>query len=115
MDQSLSRKEEALPNRTETVMEKSDPLSALDQSILKSEQVRKQKTKSVSLPQQKEKRMLTPDQIREKNIAWSLILGVILLLIGGLVFGTSNWSSMGNLFKVILVSMDRLSFLPLAL
>ena len=114
LDQSLSRKEEALPNRTETDMEKSDHLAAIDQSILKSEQVRKQKTKSVSVPQQKEKRMLTPDQIREKNIAWSLILGVILLLIGGLVFGTSNWSSMGNLFKVILVSMGSIVFFAIS-
>ena len=95
-------------------MEKSDPLAAIDQSILKSEQVRKQKTKSVSIPQQKEKRMLTPDQIRERNIAWSLILGVILLLIGGLVFGTSNWSSMGNLFKVILVSMGSIVFFAIS-
>ena len=95
-------------------MEKSDHLAAIDQSILKSEQVRKQKTKSVSVPQQKEKRMLTPDQIRERNIAWSLILGVILLLIGGLVFGTSNWSSMGNLFKVILVSMGSIVFFAIS-
>ena len=58
--------------------------------------------------------MLTPDQIRERNIAWSLILGVILLLIGGLVFGTSNWSSMGNLFKVILVSMGSIVFFAIS-
>jgi hypothetical protein len=47
----------------------------------------------------------TPEQIRERNITWALILGVILLFIGGLVFGTSNWSSLNNLFKVLLVSM----------
>ena len=62
----------------------------------------------------KEKPILTTDQIRERNIAWSLILGVILLLIGGLVFGTSNWSSMSNLFKRILVSMGSIIFFAIS-
>ncbi|KAA9023807.1 SCO7613 C-terminal domain-containing membrane protein [Niallia endozanthoxylica] len=53
----------------------------------------------------KTKTALTAEQIRERNITWALILGVILLFIGGLVFGTSKWSSLNNLFKVLLVSM----------
>ena len=110
LDQFLSTKEETLPNHTEMDMEKSDPHATLDHSVLKSKQNNKQNTKPIPLPQQKEKSILTPDQIRERNIAWSLILGVILLLIGGLVFGTSNWSSMSNLFKVILVSMGSIVF-----
>src|SRR3954452_23344471 len=35
----------------------------------------------------KTKTIQTPEQIRERNISWALILGVILLFIGGLVFG----------------------------
>lgn len=58
----------------------------------------------------KTKSTLTAEQIRERNISWSLILGVILLFIGGLVFGTSNWHSMSNLFKVLLVSLVSIVF-----
>ncbi len=50
------------------------------------------------------------EQTRDRNITWGLILGVILLFIGGLVFGTSNWSSMNNLVKVIMVSLVSIVF-----
>src|SRR3954452_4942413 len=58
----------------------------------------------------KTKTIQTPEQIRERNISWALILGVILLFIGGLVFGTSNWSSMNNLIKVLFVSLVSIVF-----
>ena len=58
----------------------------------------------------KTKTVQTPEQIRERNISWALILGVILLFIGGLVFGTSNWSSMNNLIKVLFVSLVSIVF-----
>ena len=58
----------------------------------------------------KTKIVQTPEQIRERNISWALILGVILLFIGGLVFGTSNWSSMNNLIKVLFVSLVSIVF-----
>jgi len=70
----------------------------IEAAALKKQQKEKQKPI-------KTKTALTPEQIRERNISWGLILGVILLFIGGLVFGTSNWSSLNNLFKVLLVSM----------
>ncbi|MBB6446692.1 hypothetical protein [Bacillus benzoevorans] len=54
------------------------------------------------------------DQTRERNITWGLILGVILLFIGGLVFGTSNWSSMNNLVKVIMVSLVSVVFFTIS-
>nr|WP_295972511.1 hypothetical protein [uncultured Bacillus sp.] len=54
------------------------------------------------------------EQSRGKNITWGLILGVILLFIGGLVFGTSNWSSMNSLFKVILVSLVSIVFFSIS-
>ncbi|WP_147534739.1 hypothetical protein [Bacillus marasmi] len=48
---------------------------------------------------QREIKKLNPEEIRERNITWSLNLGVILLLIGGLFVATSNWASMPNWMK----------------
>lgn len=36
----------------------------------------------------------SPEEIRERNISWSLNIGVIMLLIGGLYVATSNWETM---------------------
>ncbi|WP_071394977.1 SCO7613 C-terminal domain-containing membrane protein [Bacillus tuaregi] len=72
----------------------------MEAAAFKKRDIGKEKPKPV-----KTKTASTPEQIRERNITWALILGVILLFIGGLVFGTSKWSSLNNLFKVILVSM----------
>ncbi|WP_221567017.1 DUF2157 domain-containing protein [Alkalihalobacillus sp. TS-13] len=55
----------------------------------------------------KAKKKLTVEEVRERNITWSLNLGVILLLIGGLFVATSNWETMSNWMKsgsIILVS-----------
>ncbi|MCF6410088.1 DUF2157 domain-containing protein [Pseudalkalibacillus salsuginis] len=55
----------------------------------------------------KVKKKLTLEEIRERNITWSLNLGVILLLIGGLFVATSNWETMSDWMKsgsIILVS-----------
>jgi hypothetical protein len=41
----------------------------------------------------------SPEDLRERNITWSLNLGVILLLIGGLFVATSNWESMPDWMK----------------
>ena len=96
--------------KTETVLEKEKPLPTLNLHKETEELVVEKTPKLIPPPKPKAKKVLSPDQIRERNIAWSLILGVILLFIGGLVFGTSNWSSMGNLFKVVLVSMVSIVF-----
>lgn len=47
----------------------------------------------------KQKKVKTPEEIRERNITWSLNIGVILLLIGGLFVATSNWATMSDLMK----------------
>ncbi|MGV2938947.1 hypothetical protein AB5I83_05100 [Mesobacillus sp. LC4] len=39
------------------------------------------------------------EEIRERNISWSLSLGVIMLLIGGLFVATSNWETMTPFMK----------------
>ncbi|UOQ83446.1 hypothetical protein [Gracilibacillus salinarum] len=43
----------------------------------------------------------SPEQIRERNITWLLILGVSFLLISGLVVATSTWEQMGAALKVV--------------
>lgn len=51
------------------------------------------------------KKVLTEQEVREKNITWTLILGVILLLIGGLVFATNNWEDMEPFAKTLYVAI----------
>lgn len=48
----------------------------------------------------KERAKPTPEQIRERNITWGLIAGVILLFIAGLAYATSSWDSMNHFMKV---------------
>ena len=59
----------------------------------------------------KPKKIVSAEQIRERNITWSLILGVILLLIGGLVVATSNWEQMGSFMKVSSIAFVSILFL----
>ncbi|WP_416828342.1 SCO7613 C-terminal domain-containing membrane protein [Ectobacillus polymachus] len=76
-----------------------------EKEVVVPKQIVKEQPKSI-----KPKNTLTPEKIRERNISWSLILGVILLFIGGLVFGTSNWHSMNNVLKVLFVSLVSIVF-----
>ncbi|UOR10466.1 hypothetical protein [Halobacillus amylolyticus] len=64
--------------------------------------------------QQKPKKVRTREQVRERNITWSLILGVVLLLISGLVLATSQWEQMGSVMKVFSISFVSLFFLGLS-
>ncbi|MCT8138302.1 hypothetical protein H1D32_11400 [Anaerobacillus sp. CMMVII] len=59
---------------------------------------------------EKEKKKLTPEQVRERNISLSLTVGVILLLIGGLVLATSSWEKMNHLMKVLSIGGVSLLF-----
>jgi hypothetical protein len=68
-------------------------------NLIKKKQVKKQ-----------EKKKLTFEEIRERNITWSLNLGVILLLIGGLFVATSNWATMSNWMKSGLIGLVSLLF-----
>ncbi|MTW85708.1 hypothetical protein F3157_08540 [Virgibacillus dakarensis] len=62
-----------------------------------------------------EKKVLSPQEIRERNITWSLNLGVVLLLIGGLVLATSTWETLANWMKSGLIALVSLLFFGLAL
>ncbi|WP_186576812.1 SCO7613 C-terminal domain-containing membrane protein [Aquibacillus kalidii] len=76
-------------------------------------EVLKQTEKAVkqSKPQPKTQ---TPEQARERNITWGLILGVIFLLIGGLVAATSTWELMSPLLKVFTLFGVSLFFFGLS-
>ncbi|UOQ91656.1 hypothetical protein MUO14_13965 [Halobacillus shinanisalinarum] len=71
------------------------------------------KTKLVK--EHKPKKVRTKEQVRERNITWSLILGVVLLLISGLVVATSQWDQMSSVMKVFSISFVSLFFLGLSL
>ncbi|MGP7819473.1 hypothetical protein [Niallia sp. 01092] len=59
-----------------------------------------QKERKESSPKkQKEKKVRTAEQLRERNIGFLLYIGVLLLLIGGLFVATSNWDSMTGWMK----------------
>src|SRR5690554_1012809 len=62
----------------------------------------------------KEKKVLSPQEVRERNITWSLNLGVILLLIGGLVLATSTWDTLNNWMKTGLIGLVSAFFFGLA-
>ena len=68
----------------------------------------------VSAKPPKVKKSLTPEEIRERNITWSLNMGVIFLLIGGLFVATSNWESMTSFMKSGSIAIVALVFYGIA-
>ncbi|WP_404332991.1 DUF2157 domain-containing protein [Mesobacillus maritimus] len=72
------------------------------------------KKKAVSLKKRPEKKKLSKEEIRERNISWLLNLGVILLLIGGLFVATSNWANMSDFMKVGSIGIVSLLFYGIA-
>lgn len=75
----------------------------------------KQPTKQTPTKQVvKEKKPVSPEQARERNITWLLNLGVVLLLISGLVVATSNWETMTNFMKAVSISFVAFVFFGMA-
>lgn len=72
----------------------------------------------VTQPQKKkevqEKKIPTPEELRERNITWLLNLGVILLLIGGLYVATSNWETMSSWMKASAIGLVACLFFGMA-
>ncbi|MGM9931244.1 hypothetical protein [Pradoshia sp.] len=58
----------------------------------------------------KQKAPKSKAELRERNITWSLIAGVIMLLFGGLMFATNNWSSYSPIAKTLWVALICLFF-----
>lgn len=69
----------------------------------------------VAVSQLKAKYKPSKQQVRDRNITWSLILGVILLLIGGLVLATSTWETLNSLMKTVFIGLVSIVFYSLAL
>ncbi|WP_164219750.1 hypothetical protein [Virgibacillus sp. YIM 98842] len=64
-------------------------------------------------PSKKAKR-LSAQEIRERNITWSLAIGVILLLIGGTVLATSTWDMLSHWMKTGMIALVAILFFGLA-
>ncbi|MFG6116110.1 SCO7613 C-terminal domain-containing membrane protein [Halobacillus sp. MO56] len=62
----------------------------------------------------KQKKVKSAEEIRERNITWSLILGVSLLLITGLIVATSQWNQMEAGMKVASIAFVSLFFFGLS-
>lgn len=62
----------------------------------------------------KVKKTLSPQAVRERNITWSLVLGVVLLLIGGLVLATSTWDTLTDWKKTGMIAFVSVLFFGLA-
>jgi hypothetical protein len=56
----------------------------------------------------------TPEEIRERNISWSLNIGVIMVLISGLFVATSNWETMSPLMKAGSIALVSALFYGIA-
>ncbi|MBG9550464.1 hypothetical protein HUN92_13270 [Bacillus firmus] len=66
--------------------------------------------KPIQQAKKTEKKKLSQEEIRERNISWLLNIGVILLLIGGLFVATSNWATMSNFMKSASIAVVSLLF-----
>jgi hypothetical protein len=71
--------------------------------------------KPVKVKPHKVTKALTAEEVRERNIGWSLNIGVIFLLIGGLFVATSNWESMTSIMKSGSIAIVALLFYGIAL
>lgn len=56
----------------------------------------------------------TAEELRERNISWSLNIGVIMLLIGGLFVATSNWETMSPWMKAGSIALVSALFYSIA-
>ncbi|MGJ7909631.1 hypothetical protein [Neobacillus sp. LXY-1] len=101
----------------ETVVE-ADNLYHIDLQEIEARQLPEVKLESENLglpkKQSKVKKTLTPEEIRERNITWSLNIGVIFLLIGGLFVATSNWDTMTAIMKSASIAVVSLVFFGIA-
>ncbi|WP_409297397.1 hypothetical protein V1498_05615 [Peribacillus sp. SCS-26] len=62
----------------------------------------------------KPKKVLSAEEIRERNITAMLVIGVLLFLLGGLVLATNSWDQMTPLLKTISIGFVSLLFYGLS-
>lgn len=63
----------------------------------------------------KEKKIRTAQDIRDRNITWVLILGVLFVITAGVIFATSNWSIFSSTIKTALVVLVTVLFFGISL
>jgi hypothetical protein len=76
---------------------------------MKENQIQQPKPRPVKVKPRK-----SAEEIRERNISWSLNIGVIMLLIGGLFVATSNWESMTPWMKAGSIALVSALFFGIA-
>ncbi len=59
-------------------------------------------------------KILTPQEVRDRNITWILILGVIMVLLSGLIIATSAWDNLNNVTKTIGISFVAILFFAIS-
>ncbi|WP_372442889.1 SCO7613 C-terminal domain-containing membrane protein [Pseudogracilibacillus auburnensis] len=62
-----------------------------------------------------QKKKLSAQEIRERNITWSLSIGVIFLLIAGTFLATSTWDILSNWMKTGMIAFVSIMFFGLAI
>ncbi|WP_053956872.1 hypothetical protein [Inediibacterium massiliense] len=78
--------------------------------IQEKQKQKKSDKERISTVQPKPKKVLSSQEIREKNISLVLFLGVFFILMAGLILATTNWSIMNNMTKTIILTMVSVIF-----
>ncbi len=60
-------------------------------------------------------RILSPQEIRDRNITWILVLGVVFVLLAGLILATSSWNMMGSIAKTAVITFVAILFFGLSI
>lgn len=81
----------------------------LPAAAVKKAEIQKEKANRIKV-----KPKITSEEIRERNISWSLNIGVIMVLISGLFVATSNWETMTPLMKAGSIALVSALFYGIA-
>ncbi|WP_377887656.1 hypothetical protein [Alkalihalobacillus sp. R86527] len=68
------------------------------------ERIREEKKATKPRGKVKEKKVRSAQELRDRNLTWILIVGVVLLLLGGLVLATSTWDVLTSTLKTALIA-----------
>ncbi|MBT2692457.1 hypothetical protein [Bacillus sp. ISL-55] len=96
-------------NTPEVLGLENEKVKSTDSVVVKEKQLQHSKPRPVKARPKK-----SAEEIRERNISWSLNIGVIMLLIGGLYLATSNWESMTPLMKTGSIALVSALFYGIA-
>lgn len=88
--------------------------SAHEALYINLQKIKQQQSSTIIPPQQPkpvaQKKAPTPQEVRERNITWVLMIGVIFVLMAGLILATSSWSVLGNAAKTTLITLVAVLF-----